>query len=746
MRSKKFFRIAVIVGILLILGGILGFVAFSGSSGEEMMVYFYPMGGNTDGDSCIIVIGDVEILIDAGPNMQTGKEVTERMKTICQKNGADENGVYVWDYVIVTHPDYDHIAGFYNSNGVWDMFKSPQYKLGTLIDFDTTKDVSLELDDDEKAEYIALYNKNSTDETQSRYNLYAESRDTLVASGNIENYYPASMCVNGSAPNTFQLGNGATITVLNNVYYTESTDEKNMVSVCFLIKYGSKSFLFTGDLEEEVYKGETKLIDNNKGVIPENVTVYKVAHHGSDSSSSQEFVDHIRPEYAVMSACAGGRKYNFPSETVTSRLFTYTDKIYVTSMYSESQSQNMEYYGDVIFITDGEDIEVKTSGQVPVSEEDYGDGDEGDHSNGGGDEEISEYKWEELFNTLSEQIGKPLGTPRLIQDTAWFKANRTDVFNVFTFYGNNNGESNCTLIKYGHTEILIDCGINSKGSQSYLVNKVLDYCTDGVIEYAIVTTSQIESLGGFIGDYNERNESLGNGLFDLVEIETLIEFSASNIDLKDPAKDSAKAVAEYKKKKSAVKTLISAQKAANTNDGVIEISDYFSIDILNSKFYVDDNKDHKEDDYSVCALVTFREKKLLFLGDLTNTADGMEYLMEYNPNIKDVDYYRVANYGGKDSYYDEFIKYIAPKTAIIDCTAGMILSKKGESYPYNTLCVHLDKLTNGEVYLTGQRDGYQTKEVCGDIMYSIKHCNGVVSSEINEIRLRETSWWDKNIA
>ena len=120
--------------------------------------------------------------------------------------------------------------------------------------------------------------------------------------------------------------------------------------------------------------------------------------------------------------------------------------------------------------------------------------------------------------------------------------------------------------------------------------------------------------------------------------------------------------------------------------------------------------------------------------------------MENNHNIKGVDYYRVANYGGKDSYYDEFIKYITPKTAIIDCTAGMILSTKGESYPYKVLCVHLDKITKGELYLTGQLVNSQNKDVCGDITYSIKHCNGVVRSEINEIRLRETSWWDKNVA
>ena len=116
-KSKKIIKTAVIIGILVILAGVLSFVAFSGSSAKEMKVYFYPLDSNMSGDSCIITIGDIEILIDAGADDDApGNIIIEKMKSVCKDK--------VWDYIIVTHPDSDHIAGFVDEkNGVFNFFE-----------------------------------------------------------------------------------------------------------------------------------------------------------------------------------------------------------------------------------------------------------------------------------------------------------------------------------------------------------------------------------------------------------------------------------------------------------------------------------------------------------------------------------------------------------------------------------------------------------------------------------------------
>ena len=770
MKSKKLVKTAVIVGILVILAAVLSFVVFSGSAGEVMKVYFFPMNMNVNGDCCIITIGDKEILIDAGANVGTGKIVAEKMKEYISEDG-------VWDYVIATHPDYDHIAGFLDK-GVWDFFKSGEYTLDTLIDFDTTMDPSVALDEEGMAHYKELFSKQNEKGQEPEYDVYSRERDFLKEKGKIKNYYTASQCcwkARGSsqpengAKNVFKLGNNATLNILYNYYYDHNTEEKNMMSVCTLIKCGDKSFLFTGDLEEEKYGGETELINNpdNKKLFPKsNITVYKAGHHGSKTSSSQNFINYIRPEYVVISACAGGQ-YNFPSADVAERLFSYTDKIYITSARS---NDNTEYYGDIIFITDGKTIEVKSSGQCDgyIRDEDDEAGTEDDTVS---NEIKPEYKWESLFaeeqkrlRELYKQINKEekkiyLGTPRLIQDTWWYKANRNDVFNVYTLYGDNNGESNCTLIKYGHTELLIDCGMNRKGSQQPLIDKVKKYCNDGVIEYAVVTTSQSESIGGLVGDSDEKGNSLGNGLLDIFEFGTIIEFSASNFNLENPKQDSATALAQYLEKRQKAK-VIPASEAVKENDGVTLIngSEYFTLDILESKFYRNGLVKRKEDDYSVCCLVTFRGKKLLFLGDLTDSSKGMQYLLEKNEKeIANVDFYRAPNYGGAESYTEKkdlgkkFLNHIKPKFVVVDCMAGMLLSQKGVSYPgvEHVKALVDNEVSGGNVYLTGQLIDGQNTEVCGDITYTLKSCNGKVEDPIiseGEIKITETQWWQDNAA
>ena len=50
-----------------------------------------------------------------------------------------------------------------------------------------------------------------------------------------------------------------------------------------------------------------------------SVDVLKVAHHGSNTSTTAEFLQHIRPEYAVISVSANN-SYGLPDERVSQRL------------------------------------------------------------------------------------------------------------------------------------------------------------------------------------------------------------------------------------------------------------------------------------------------------------------------------------------------------------------------------------------------------------------------------------------
>lgn len=89
-------------------------------------------------------------------------------------------------------------------------------------------------------------------------------------------------------------------------------------------KIGSYFWLFTGDIEE----GEKQLIRQYPNL---KVDVLKVAHHGSQTSSSQIFLDSIQPKYALIS-CGVNNRYNHPNLEVLNRIQNKKNRVYRTDM------------------------------------------------------------------------------------------------------------------------------------------------------------------------------------------------------------------------------------------------------------------------------------------------------------------------------------------------------------------------------------------------------------------------------
>lgn len=94
---------------------------------------------------------------------------------------------------------------------------------------------------------------------------------------------------------SFEIG-GAIVEVLNPA---REDDEKvldgNNDSVVLRISYGNRTFLFTGDIESDA---EKRLLASGSSF---RADVVKAAHHGSRTSSIQEFVDAVKPAYSIIS-------------------------------------------------------------------------------------------------------------------------------------------------------------------------------------------------------------------------------------------------------------------------------------------------------------------------------------------------------------------------------------------------------------------------------------------------------------
>lgn len=124
--------------------------------------------------------------------------------------------------------------------------------------------------------------------------------------------------------------------VIKSVDHTEPK-EPNNASIVLQINYKNHKYLLMGDAEKEVEKqGDWEDID-----------VLKVGHHGSNTSSSQEFLQQVKPEIAVIPV-GTGNSYGLPKEEILQRYEQMGSKIYRT-----------DTDGTIHIIDNGEEITVQ---------------------------------------------------------------------------------------------------------------------------------------------------------------------------------------------------------------------------------------------------------------------------------------------------------------------------------------------------------------------------------------------------
>ena len=179
------------------------------------------------------------------------------------------------DYVIGTHPHTDHIGGLKDIINTFEIGKIYMPKVVS-----TTKTYESLL--------MAIKDKNLKINT-------AKAGTSIIDTDALK--------INILAP--------------NNSIYTEL----NNYSVVTKITYGTTKFLFMGDAE--------KLSENE---IKENVTadVIKIGHHGSNTSSSIDFIKKVNAKYGIISVGLNN-KYNLPKEETITNWENSGTKIYLTS-------------------------------------------------------------------------------------------------------------------------------------------------------------------------------------------------------------------------------------------------------------------------------------------------------------------------------------------------------------------------------------------------------------------------------
>ena len=232
------------------------------TSRDDLLVHFVNVG---QGDSIAINLPDGKLaVIDAGPINSTNVLISYLNDRVL--NYKHDKKI---DYLILTHADADHIGG-------------------------ATKVIST-------FDIVNIYMPTIPADTATYLNL---CRAVEEKNCNVFNY-----------SNPLDVGVNYSLKSFETLDYTDTNNSCPLIK----LKFMSKTFLFTGDLEAKAEKRYVELYGDEL-----DVDVLKVAHHGSKYSSCEEFLQQVTPQYSVISS---GNKYGHPNEETLERLVDANSQI-----------------------------------------------------------------------------------------------------------------------------------------------------------------------------------------------------------------------------------------------------------------------------------------------------------------------------------------------------------------------------------------------------------------------------------
>lgn len=250
------------------------------------------------GDATLLQMGTFQLLVDSGPPNDKVLECLGRYVPFVDRT---------IELVVATHQDSDHIGGL---NSVLT-----NYYVDKLVWNGEEK---------QTADFLT-FNQVIQREQDSGMSVSTVTHAREIHVG-------SNLAVTFLFPRVARFSNMTQISHKCETHLQDITDKAIMTgnssnngSIVLFVRYQQVTILLMGDLETT---GELTL--SCLGLL-EPMTIVKVGHHGSKSSSSSEFVSQTQPEYAVISVGKNNR-FGHPSPEVVSRYDLFRSLIFRTDL------------------------------------------------------------------------------------------------------------------------------------------------------------------------------------------------------------------------------------------------------------------------------------------------------------------------------------------------------------------------------------------------------------------------------
>lgn len=325
-------------------------------------------------------------------------------------------------------------------------------------------------------------------------------------------------------------------------------------------------------------------------------------------------------------------------------------------------------------------------------------------------------------------------------------------FSIHFIKADNDRAGDCTLIKCGNTEVLIDAGPSQSSSVS--IKSYLDeYVTDNKLEYVIATHADQDHIAGLVGTSKNGNY---NGILYSYDIGTIIRFDKTNkkltTDKGNPTLYSRFEDAVSYAVEGGAKAFTGFECYNETKTGAskvyyLDAENKLSMNILNSYYY--DHNSADENNYSVCMLLKYEVdeneyKNYLFTGDLEES--GEEYLVQLN-QLPEVELFKAGHHGSPTSSNDCLLSVIKPKHVVCCCCAGTdeYTDTPANQFPSQSMIDRVAQYTDS-VFVTNMIsdnvDGYAPMN--GNIVFYVDNKKFRCYCSDSFKKLKEWDWFKEN--